>query len=181
MVRTIYSILFLIFFSMLLMVEYAISNAGQDTDQQTSTVTLVIAPACNLGIVDNNVSQTITVGSTADQAFIQGFIEFDASKPTLIVNSNKDWKLSVNSTDFTGPYSKNISDLQLKDLSASHVANGFDSYQPLSTSGQDVAMYNTGVKNESHPIQYRILLDWEKDIPGTYEATVVYTLSTIGS
>ena len=160
------------------------NNAGyavQDSDEQISTVALTISPTCNLGIVDSDVSKTITQGSTADTAFSQGYIEFDPDKPTLIINSNKKWKLSVRSSDVTGPYSKKISDLQVKDLSAAHVKNGFDDYQSLSKNDQDIAMYDNGIKNETHPLQYKMLLDWEKDIPGTYEATVTYTLSTLGS
>jgi len=158
-----------------------ICYASQDSDEQTSTVTLIIAPTCNLGIVNNDASKTITRDSTAESAFSEGYVEFDADKPTLIVNSNKKWKLSVKSTDFTGPYSKEITDLQLKDLSGVHVKNGFDDYQSLSKGDQDIAMHDGGVKGEAHPLQYKVLLDWEKDIPGTYEANVTYTLSTLGS
>ena len=156
-------------------------HAGQSSEQ-TSTVTLVIAPTCNLGILNNDVTKTITQGdSVSETALSSGYVEFDPDKPTLIIDSNAKWKLSVKSTDFTGPYSKKISDLQLKDLSGVNVKNGFDDYRPLSKSDQDIAMYDSGVKAESHPLQYKILLDWQKDIPGTYEATVTYTLSTGGS
>ena len=157
------------------------SRADQDSKEQTSQVTLVIMPASKLDIINNNVSKTITADSTAEPAFSNGYVEFDPDKPTLIVDSNAKWKLSVKSTDFTGPYSKEIADLQLKDLSGTHVKNGFDDYKSLSASDQDIAMYDNGVKAEAHPLQYKILLDWQKDIPGTYEATVTYTLSTLGS
>jgi len=157
-------------------------HAGQNSSEQTSTVTLVIAPTCNLGILNNDVSKTITQGDpVAEAAFSNGYVEFDPDKPTLIIDSNEKWKLSVKSTNFTGPYSKEITDLQLKDLSGTNVANGFDNYQSLSKSDQVIAMDDSGVKDEAHPLQYKVLLDWQKDVPGTYEATVTYTLSTVGS
>ena len=74
-----------------------------------------------------------------------------------------------------------MADLLLKDLSNNHVEPGFTDYTPLSTKDQDIAMHVKGVKDEQHPLQYKILLDWEKDVPGTYEATITYTLATIGS
>ena len=157
------------------------TRAAQDSDEQTSRVTLVIMPTSKLDIVNNDVSKTITQDSTAESAFSEGYVVFDPDKPTLTIDSNKNWKLSVKSTDFTGPYSKQISDLQLKDLSGTHVKNGFDDYQSLSKNDQDIAICDNGVKDEAHPLQYKILLDWQKDIPGTYEATVTYTLSTLGS
>ena len=161
---------------------YGIGVAMQDVHQQSSQVTLVIMPTGKLDIINNDVTKTITQGDpVSETALSSGYVEFDPDKPTLIVDSNEKWKLSVKSTDFTGPYSKNIADLQLKDLSGTHVKNGFDDYKPLSKSDQDIAMYDNGVKAESHPLQYKVLLDWQKDVPGTYEATVTYTLSTGGA
>jgi hypothetical protein len=69
----------------------------------------------------------------------------------------------------------------LKDLSSQHVTNGFNTFKSLSGNDQEVASYNKGVKAETHPCQYKALLDWEKDIPGTYSATVTYTLTTNAS
>ena len=160
---------------------FPITRAAEDKNEQVSVVTLIITPACKLDIVDSKVSKTISADSGASASFIEGFVEFDSSKPTLVIDSNNKWKLSVRSTDFTGPYSKEAADLMLKDLSNLHVENGFTDYRPLSVSDQDVAMYAAGVKDEKHPMQYKILIDWEKDVPGTYEATITYTLSTIGS
>jgi len=157
------------------------TQAFQDKDEEISTITLIITPACRLDIVDSRVSKTVSSDAGTGAIFNDGSVELDSSKPMLIIASNDKWKLSVRSTDFTGPYSKDVSDLLLKDLSNIHVENGFSDYQPLSSRDQDIATYAGGVKDEKHPLQYKILLDWEKDVPGTYEATITYTLSTIGS
>ncbi len=155
--------------------------AGQDSNEQTSTVRLVIAPACRLSIADNDVSKTITADNNAASAFSNGYVEFEPNKPTLTIDSNKKWKLSISSAAFTGPYNKNINDLMVKDISGQHVTPGFEGYNALSKSDQDMASCASGVKGELHPLQYKILLNWEKDVPGTYEAVVTYTLSTLGS
>jgi hypothetical protein len=154
---------------------------AQDTDEQISTVTLNIVPACKLTITDENVSKEIQLGDESRGDFGEGFVEFPSNKPTLTLNSNNNWKLSVRSTGFTGPYDKPVGDLMLKDLSSQHVTNGFNTFKSLSGNDQEVASYNKGVKAETHPCQYKALLDWEKDIPGTYSATVTYTLTTNAS
>ena len=158
-----------------------IAFTAEDSDQEISTVTLVIQPASHLAISGESVSETIVMDSTAETAFDVGFIEFEPDKPTLTVSANNTWKLTARTSGFTGPYSKDTGDLQLKNKAGSHVINGFSSYKDLSTQDQEIASYNKGVKNETHPCQYRIFLDYTKDIPGTYEATVTYTLSTSGA
>lgn len=158
-----------------------IMQAAQDMDEEVSTVTLVISPACKLDIINSKVSKEISFDNNAKMLFSEGFVEFDLNSPILIVYSNNKWKLSARSSDFTGPYPKDVADLLLKDLSNNHVKAGFTDYRPLSAQDQDIAMHIKGVRDEQHPLQYKILLDWEKDVPGTYEATITYTLSTIGS
>ena len=167
--------------ALFLLMAYGVIDAVEDSDEQTSTVTLIIVPACQLGIVDQDVCETLVMDSTGEATFDAGFIEFTAEKPTLSIDANKSWKLSAKSSGFNavGTYTKDIGNLQLKDAGATHVT--MSGYTSLSATDQEVASYTAGVKDEFHPCQYKILLDWEKDIPGTYEATVTYTLSTSGS
>ena len=162
---------------------YNISRASTDVDkdEQISTVTLLIEPTGNLSIIDIAVSETLIIDSTSEASFSKGFVEFSALKPTLTVDSNDKWKLTARSSGFTGPYDKDIKDLMLKDTASEHVKNGFNDYKSLSSEDKEIASYNIGVNNEEHPLQYKILLNWKKDIPGAYEATVTYTLSTNGS
>ena len=171
----------ILFLGMCLLAAYDSVCAVEDSDEQISTVTLIIQPACHLSITDEAVTETLVMDSSGETAFDAGFVELAADKPTLEVNSNQDWKLFVKSSGFTGPYSKTVGDLMLKDGASMHVTNGFNDYKSLSASDQEIASYNKGVRNETHPCQYKILLDYEKDIPGTYEATVTYTMSTSGA
>ena len=162
---------------------YNIAFADEDVDTQTSVVSLTIPHISHLTISQPNASKTLGADGDAEEAFNAGYIEFDNGAPTLKVSANKSWKLSARTNGFSanGAYAKDTGDLQLKDTGSSHVTNGFNDYKSLSTIDQEVASYTGGIKNEFHPCQYKILLDYATDIPGTYEATVTYTLSTDAS
>jgi hypothetical protein len=157
--------------------------ADEDTDTQTSVVTLTIPHVCQLTITQSDSSKTLGVDGDAESAFNAGYIDLEPGRPTLRVSANKTWKLTAKSSGFlaNGDYVKSAGDLQLKDTGPLHVTNGFSDYKSLSVQDQEIASFTGGVKNESHPCQYRILLDYSKDIPGTYEATVTYTLATDAS
>ena len=164
--------------------KYNIVFAGEeDTDTQTSIVSLTIPHVCKLVISQPDSSITLDQDVDAEQAFDTGYVELGAGKPNLKVSANKSWKLSAKSSGFSanGSYTKATGDLQLKDAGSSHAANGFTDYKALSAVDQDIAISAGGVKNEDHPCQYKILLDYENDIPGEYTATVTYTLSTDAS
>ena len=175
---------FLVFFiiAVIIAYSYSVAIAVEDVDTQTSIVSLTVPPSCRLSISNPNITKTLSQGGEIEAAFDAGYIDFSASTPILTVSANKGWDLSVKATNFTGPYSKSVADLKLKDASVSgHVTNGFNNFTPLALTDQGIASYTGPVKNESHPLQYRIILDWAKDTPGTYTATVTYTLSTNAS
>jgi len=171
----------LIFFLVAPFTLFSICSAAQDQDQQISVVTIIIQPTSNLGIVDANVSETLIQNETAEDRFDKGGVELAANKPTLIIDSNQKWKLTARTSGFSGPYLKDTKDIMLKDSSETHVENGFNDFKSLSDKDQEIAAYSAGVKNENHPYQYKILLDYSKDVPGTYTATVIFTLSTQGA
>ncbi|MDP2911771.1 MAG: hypothetical protein Q8N76_05520 [Candidatus Omnitrophota bacterium] len=161
---------------------YTIAVAVEDVDTQTSIVTLTVPPSCKLSIANPDITKTLNQGGELEAAFDAGYIDFNAATPTLTVSANKSWNMNVKATDFTGPYKKSVSDLKLKDASTSgHVTNGFNNFTPLNLTGQEMVSSMNPAKNESHPIQYRIMLNWTDDIPGTYTSTVTYTLSTNAS
>lgn len=156
--------------------------SDEDVDTQTSIVVLSIPAACHLDITNPDQTKTLGIDLPLEASFAAGYTEFDAATPTLTVSANKSWKLTVRSNGFNtvgGSYKKATEDLQLKDTSVSgHVKNSFGDYKSITETDQEVASYTGGVKDEAHPLQYKILLDYRKDIPGTYTATVTYTLST---
>ena len=166
----------LIFFTMLTCYRQKLN--AENYAQQISTVSLTILPVTNLKIINPNVSETITEGAAAAEKFTSGDVEMASNSPTLIVNSNQKWKLTVKTSGFSGPYQKSANDLLLRDNASEHVGEEFKKYTELTLQDQEIASYEAGVKNESHPLQYKVLLDWEKDLPGTYTATVTYTLAS---
>jgi len=157
---------------------YSIVLAAEDSDVETSNVTLTINPVCRLVISNSNVTKTLLSDAEAEAAFDAGYIDLDADAPNLKVSANKSWKLTTLSSGFAdnAGYIKDIGDLQLKDAGLAHVTMA--SFTSLSAVDQEVGSHTAGVKNEDHPCQYRILLDYTKDIAGDYSATVTYTLAT---
>ena len=155
-------------------------HAEVDSQDESSEVTLVIVSKANLRIIDGTVSKVLMEDGSAEKALDQGFIELDKDKPTLIVNSNRPWGIFVKSSGFEGPYPKATTDLMLIDRAKQHVVNGFDNFKLLTTNYQLLAGYWRGVRDESHPCQYKILLDYTKDVPGTYECIVTYKMVIVG-
>jgi hypothetical protein len=157
--------------------------AGEDTETQTSTATLIVPHTAKLAITNANPSTTLTQDGTSEAAFDAGYIELQASYPTLGVTANRNWKLTAKvTTPFAAVdgYTKAVSDLLLKDAGTSHVTTS--SFAALSdVTDLEVAASLVGVKDESHPCQYKILLDYTKDRPGTYTTTVTYTLTTVAA
>jgi len=171
-----YKLIFVAILILLLSIGYV--SAAPDTKTQTSTVTLNVPDSAKLEINSANATKTLNQGSDTETAFDNGYTDFDIAVPTLTVSANKSWKLSARSSNFAGPYAKSVSDLMLKNLGASHVTNSFNNFKSLALTDQEIASYAGPVKKEGHPLQYRIVLDWTRDIAGTYSATVTYTLAT---
>ena len=157
---------------------YAWGN--RDRDSQVSIVILDIPATCQLLISNADASRSLTTDGSSEDAFEAGYVEFDAGNPTLHVSANKSWQMSVKSSGFAlnGTYQKAVGDLMLKNTGL-HVSGGFNDYKALSSVDQVFAQHTSGVSSELHPTQYKILLDWLLDIPGTYQATVTYTLATV--
>lgn len=152
---------------------------GEDAESQTSNVSLTIPHGAKLVISNADSSKTLTQDGDAETDFDNGYTDLTAGKPNLKVSANKSWKLSAKTSGFAvnGSYTKSAGDLQLKGVGTS-ISNGFDAFKSLAVTDQDVAVNTVGVKNDNYDMQYRVLLDYTKDIPGAYTATVTYTLAT---
>ena len=150
-----------------------------DSDTQNSIVTLDVPHSVRLDINNADSSKTLNTDGTSEVDFEAGETLMTANYPTLIVRANKSWKLFAKSSGFgaVDGYTKAVTDLKLVNAGA-HKSNGFDVFKALTAADQEVASYGVGIKNDSNPMQYKIMLDWTKDIPGTYVATVTYTLAT---
>jgi len=157
--------------------------ASQDNDTQTSVVTLTVPHSVRLDIDQADSSKTLNMDGDSEVDFEAGETLMPDGYPTLRVRANKSWKLFAKSSGFGNvnngeiSYDKAVTDLMLINTGV-HKTNGFNAFKALTLEDQEIAGYGIGIKNDSNPIQYKILLDWTKDIPGTYVATVTYTLAT---
>ena len=151
---------------------------GEDTDTQSSLVTLTIPHAVVLEIFDSASSKTLVQDSDTETDFDNGYTIMPLATPKLKVSANKSWVLSAKATAWTGgPYAKLVTDLQLKH-DGLYVQNAFNAYKSLTLTDQTIASKLIGVFDEAYNCQYKILLDYTKDLPGTYSSTVTYTLAT---
>jgi len=150
-----------------------------DADTQNSIVTLVVPHSVRLDITNPDATKELIGDADSEVDFEAGETLMTAGYPTLKVRANKSWKLFAKSSGFgaVDGYTKEVADLMLVNTGANK-SNGFNIFKALTTADQEVATLGVGIKNDINPMQYKIKLDWTKDIPGTYVATVTYTLAT---
>ncbi|MDP2911768.1 MAG: hypothetical protein Q8N76_05505 [Candidatus Omnitrophota bacterium] len=160
---------------------FGIAYAAPDSDTQNSIVTLTVPHSVRLDIDNADATKILNLDGDSEVDFEAGETLMTAGYPTLSVRANKSWKLFAKSSGFgaVDGYNKEVTDLMLVNTGA-HKSNGFDAFKALTLADQEVASYGTGINNDSNPMQYKVKLDWAKDIPGTYVATVTYTLATQG-
>ena len=73
---------------------------GEDTDVQTSAVSLVVPHTANLEIATADSSKTLVQDGDSETDFDAGFTTLTDGKPTLTLSANKNWKLSAKSSGF---------------------------------------------------------------------------------
>ena len=94
--------------------------------------------------------------------------------PTLNVKTNFAWSLSASSTGFAanGSYTKDLADL---DIAANENPVAGD-WKPMSSA---VALASTVNPTATQDVKtsFRVRYSWANDVPGSYSATVTYTLT----
>ena len=158
--------------------------ATDGTDTATSVVSLSITDIVRLGIDNPTSSVALAQDADSETAFDNSKVDFASGIcPTLTVTANKKWKLSASSSGFNanGTYQKDVSDLLIKNTGAHTLTTGYTSFLTVGGSVDLASNTTTGTKNEANQCLYEIKLSYFKDIPGTYSATVTYTLATLAS
>ena len=125
---------------------------------------------------------------TADD-YANGFKASNNGATTLAVTANKAWKVLARNTSFAPVegYVKPASDLwlRIKDKTIVHKGEGnggtlsatFSGFTPLGDQDQILWSNTTGGDNGcTAKIDFKVLLNAAKDIPGTYTTTVTYTI-----
>ena len=165
-----------------LLLSLAVSSSGPlYAANDTSSVNMLIPSICKLTVENSDQTINLSKDASGEAAYEAGFINGRPGMPTLAVDSNTNWRLSVKvSSDWSqaGSYKKPTGDIRLNIKSESGHQTGFSDFTPLSLDDQEIATYAGGVNDDTYKCRYRILLDWGRDIPGNYAIIIVFTLST---
>lgn len=148
-----------------------------------ATILCVISKVCDLGIASDFIWSFMEDGS-GEVAFEQGYTESAPDQTTLTISTNASWHLDVGAGSWTCPpgYDKAEGDLlvRISNRPIGTIQNGYEDYRspPPLASREAMIEHGEGVEGNKVELQYRVLLDWERDIPGSYSINVTYTLST---
>ena len=105
----------------------------------------------------------------------EGFIE--AKNAAMItVSSNAPWQLTIQSEDQDmGKVEDNVK--QLSDFLWKKSTDA--SYSAVSTNGQVVDSSAGYADHQNIELDYKMVVGWTRDVPGTYSLTLRFTLSTL--
>ena len=124
------------------------------------------------------VPKKVNMGVIRADDYETGYIEKIRGNLLLIKDTNNDWKVMIKTNDdnmgVIGSYTKPISDVYWKSegVYATQLV-----YTNIDTYDIEVARGPRG-SQEKVFVYYKILLSWAQDVPGDYNLTVVYTLTT---
>ena len=158
-----------LYFSLALVLLLCLSAvpAFADDDSDSVDVTVTVPPLVQLTLSTN--SLVWTANQITVSRYNAGYSH--SQSISMTVKSNTNWQIDVrgSSASFTGPWAKPVGDIEWVD--------GGQTYTPLTQT--DAYVYN-GTPTDGDPpysIQFRIKLDWEDDVPGTYTyENIVLTL-----
>ena len=110
-----------------------------------------------------------------DRELNQGYVEQEDAA-NLAITANVDWKVTLRSEKSTlgrsadGEYEKPASDLMVRCSGSSF------GYQSVSTSPSTIFEGGSGIFN--HGLDYKTIFDKDQYKSGSYEATLIYTISS---
>ena len=142
---------------------------GSDSATQKIFVTV-------LGILRMSVTPTkYDLLKPTDRELNQGYVEKEDAA-NLAITANVDWKVTVKSEKSTlgrsadGEYEKPASDLMVRCSGSSF------GYQSVSTSPSTI--FEGGKGTFDHGLDYKTIFDKDQYKSGSYEATLIYTISS---
>ncbi len=146
--------------------------------EETVTFTAVVPSVLELTTTSNQAGVTITSGDYSDDDSIA---TEQASAHDLSVRSNRAWVITAKSGaenfSFTPDNAGDSRDKPASDLEV-RKANG--TYQPLDTTGVELATGSAGGVSDSgntFAVDYKFLSNIRLDPPGTYTLDAIYTLT----
>jgi hypothetical protein len=157
--------------------------AAAQPDAATSLVFRI--PRLSQLIINGDTSAllTLTADGTGEAAFDAGGVESAADATSLTLSTNDSWDLSARlggGWSCPGTYDKSENDLfvRIANTPIGTIQNGAAAYTNLTGADLTILSHASPVTDNVVQIQTRVLLDWTKDIPGSYAITVTYTLVT---
>jgi len=157
--------------------------AGSD-QIQTSSLGVTVPRLATIQIAgDVTGLLSLTADGSGEASFDAGAVESAKDATVLTLNTNDTWDLSVaRSGNWTSPagYDKAESDLlvRIANTPTGTIQNGADAYLSPDVTDTQILAHPSAVTDNVVEIQTKVLLDWEKDIPGTYDVSLTYTLVT---
>jgi hypothetical protein len=146
---------------------------------------LVNIPRLAQMVITGDVSNllTMSIDGTGESAYDSGYLESAADGTVLTLSTNDRWDLSARLGDTwscPGAYDKDENDLRIRiaNTPTGTIQSGASSFITLSGSDTQILSHDAAVSGNAVDIQTEVLLDWTKDVPGTYGITVTYTLVT---
>lgn len=159
-------------------------RAGGATNRGVSSGSLRVPRLSDLAI-SGDISGLLTLAQdgSGESALDLVYVESGPDATVLTLNTNDQWDLSTKRAgDWScpGSYDKLETDLYIRITNSptGTIQNGADSYINLELADTQILSHGAAVSNNIVDIQTKVLLDWEKDIPGAYSITVTYTLVT---
>jgi hypothetical protein len=160
-----------------------------DTDTENSTIGGTIPELCQIRFA-GGVSDLLDLNQDGDgeAAYDAGFVTSTATATVLTLDANTAWELSVNYVGAgwaaNGLYTKANTDLLIQITNTPAFGGNPNGYvgayvSPPAAAGVENMLEDAAIGVHDLPvhIQTKVLLDWTKDIPGTYSTTLVYTLA----
>lgn len=149
------------------------TQAGmQGTTCQTTTDLSATVPY--LAVITKNItSATLPAATVANMDTYSAAV----SGPTLNIKANFVWTLTASMGGFATvtaqgvPYTKANVDLEITNTSS-----GDTDWMTMAAS-RALATSRTATSETLVPTRYRVAYSWAKDLPGSYAATVTYTLT----
>ncbi len=159
---------------------------GNTLAQPDGAASLIVRiPRLSQLVINGDVSSllTLTADGTAEACFDGGYVQSASDATTLTLNTNDVWDLSARlggTWICPGSYDKDESDLlvRISNTPTGTIQNGASAFIALTGSDQVILSHDSGVTDNQVALQTRVLLDWTRDIPGSYSINVTYTLVT---
>ncbi len=139
-----------------------------------ATTTGLTATVPYLAVINKDISSAVLPAATVSN--MNGYSEAVAG-PTLNIRANFKWTLTATSSGFADVIAQGVTYSKLKgDLEISNTESGTD-WTQMSSSRVLATAGSAATASQDVVTRYRVAYSWAKDLPGSYSATVTYTLT----